>query len=567
MDEYSGKRGPDGLLVSRKGSSLVLRDTGNNKDQNGQFCNRIGCSGRLNAAKGTTQINYTGKPQSSRSSIRPSSSGKEIAGSSSRNYSAVNNSTRKSLPECRKKVSSRVEPDSSSESAGIQGDPDVPELETPSRKLHKGNKSSSAEAHTSVIASSTQVGSSSLASSTMSHGDFPQRSILGHPHTLASSSSSLPLKNLVQGKRSNVGRNGLRNFRCNSVSDVVSSGSSSSSEMSLTKRKDPVKKRVCHGESSNSSVKGKKMASSLPEGRSSSLPTSGISISDSRRARTVPPIRDNPVSSVRTRRSVTGFNYNRPQGTRNSLALTEAHTLVPQVPQHDMSIDLSSPTTSSHQFFMEPSLGRPSYSRPGSSSASSRGVRPSSPIAEISNMRSLLNRESFRRYNMDGIAEVLLALERIEQDEELTYEQLLVLETNLFLSGLNFHDQHRDMRLDIDNMSYEELLALEERMGTVSTAVKEDELSDCLKTSIYQLVSMDGESRNLSTDMEDIKCSICQEEYGDGDELGRLRCEHEYHLNCVHQWLRLKNWCPVCKAPAVVPTEPASPSSPSSSLL
>ncbi|CAL1385264.1 unnamed protein product [Linum trigynum] len=564
MDEYSGKRGPDGLLVSRKGSSLVLRDTGNNKDKNGQFCSRIGCSGRLNPAKGSTQINFSGKPQSSRASIRPSSSGKEIVGSSSRTYSAI--STRKTLPECRKKLSSRVEPDSSSESGGIQDDPDVPELEPPSRKIHKGNQSSSLEAHTGETASSAQLGSSSLASSTMSHGDFHQRSILGHPQTLASSSSSLSLKNTVQGRRSNVGRNGLRNFRCNSVSDVVS-GSSSSSDSSLNKRKDPVKKRVCHAESSSSSARGKKMANSLPEGRIST-PTSGISISDSRRARTVPPIRDNPVSSVRTRRSVTGFNYNRPQGARNNLSLTEAHALVPQIPQHDMSIDLSSPTTSSHQFLMEPSLGHPSFSRPGSSSASSRGIRPSSPTADISNMRSFLNRENFRRYNMDGVAEVLLALERIEQDEELTYEQLLVLETNLFLSGLNFHDQHRDMRLDIDNMSYEELLALEERMGNVSTAVKEDELSDCLKTSIYQLVSMERSSRNPGADREDIKCSICQEEYGDGDELGRLRCEHEYHLNCIHQWLRLKNWCPVCKSAAVVPTELASsPLSPSSSLL
>lgn len=34
-------------------------------------------------------------------------------------------------------------------------------------------------------------------------------------------------------------------------------------------------------------------------------------------------------------------------------------------------------------------------------------------------------------------------------------QQLLVLETSLFLNGLDFYDQHRDMRLDIDNMSYE----------------------------------------------------------------------------------------------------------------
>ena len=51
--------------------------------------------------------------------------------------------------------------------------------------------------------------------------------------------------------------------------------------------------------------------------------------------------------------------------------------------------------------------------------------------------------------------EVLLALEQIEQDEELTYEQVLMLEANFLFSGTNLHDQHSDMRLDIDNMSYE----------------------------------------------------------------------------------------------------------------
>lgn len=81
--------------------------------------------------------------------------------------------------------------------------------------------------------------------------------------------------------------------------------------------------------------------------------------------------------------------------------------------------------------------------------------------------------------------QVLLALERIEQAEEMTHEvlslcllynackleillvtlfpypqQILALETSLFLSGLNLYDQHRDMRLDIDNMSYEVGFAL-----------------------------------------------------------------------------------------------------------
>ncbi|KAJ4792334.1 RING/U-box superfamily protein [Rhynchospora pubera] len=151
----------------------------------------------------------------------------------------------------------------------------------------------------------------------------------------------------------------------------------------------------------------------------------------------------------------------------------------------------------------------------------------------------LRDREPYQR---DRIAEVLLALERIEQHGDLSHdEQLLIIETNFLLNGLTFHDEHRDMRMDIDNMSYEELLALEEKMGTVSTALSEEEFANCLKRSLYH------ESSPHSID--DVKCSICQEEYENGEEIGVLKCEHWYHVSCIHDWLRQKNWCPVCKAP------------------
>ncbi|CAL4890009.1 unnamed protein product [Urochloa decumbens] len=142
---------------------------------------------------------------------------------------------------------------------------------------------------------------------------------------------------------------------------------------------------------------------------------------------------------------------------------------------------------------------------------------------------------------------VLLALQRTEQQAELAYEQLLVLETNLFLGAFASHDQHRDMRMDIDNMSYEELLALEERIGSVSTALSDEQFVKCLRRSIYRPVAT---AVNKSV-IDDMKCSICQEEYKEGEEVGRLPCEHRYHVCCISQWLRQKNWCPVCKASAV----------------
>nr|GEW00251.1 E3 ubiquitin-protein ligase MBR2-like [Tanacetum cinerariifolium] len=44
-----------------------------------------------------------------------------------------------------------------------------------------------------------------------------------------------------------------------------------------------------------------------------------------------------------------------------------------------------------------------------------------------------------------------------------------------FMNGVaDLHERHRDMRLDVDNMSYEEFLALEERIRDVKTGLPDD---------------------------------------------------------------------------------------------
>lgn len=39
-----------------------------------------------------------------------------------------------------------------------------------------------------------------------------------------------------------------------------------------------------------------------------------------------------------------------------------------------------------------------------------------------------------------------------------------------------------------------------------------------------------------------------QEEYVNGDDLGKLKCGHDFHTECIKQWLKQKNLCPICKA-------------------
>eukprot|EP00252_Welwitschia_mirabilis_P018664 TRINITY_DN4154_c0_g1_i2.p1 TRINITY_DN4154_c0_g1~~TRINITY_DN4154_c0_g1_i2.p1 ORF type:complete len:106 (-),score=15.30 TRINITY_DN4154_c0_g1_i2:257-574(-) len=101
------------------------------------------------------------------------------------------------------------------------------------------------------------------------------------------------------------------------------------------------------------------------------------------------------------------------------------------------------------------------------------------------------------------------------------------------------------MRLDVDNMTYEELLALEERIGSVNTGLTDETVSKCLTIKRY-LASTEVESTDENTQ----KCSICQEEYEINDEIGTLKCGHEHHTQCIMKWLLQKNECPICKAPA-----------------
>ncbi|MCD7469802.1 hypothetical protein HAX54_009051 [Datura stramonium] len=522
MDVYSGKRAINGLVVPRRG----LRDTADNRDENVQLCSRLGCSGRLNHSKSTC-VGTKEKPRSSRSTFN-SSKGKDVVGSSSRTSSVL--SVRKAREASHRKSFSQVGNDQS-EISSLDGVPEVTE-KFQSSPEYQLNINSAVRDTGSSKARSTEASYSSGTSSTRpckivchKSGSYNQQTPM---HASVSSQSNA----FGSEKRpcSNGAGYGLKNLKCKSISDVLPHNCSASE--SRFSRRDMVKRRNAEGES-NSSIKGKKNTKASLRERHVTCPTRGISISESRSGRNVQTCRSMNVNS-------------RFKGPVQDSLRTESSVLVQSLHRPEMpDVNLQS----SNQLFTDGSSSDSStYSFPGNDIDDLPSVVPFTS-AELG-INRLMNQQALQRYNMDGVAQVLLALERIEQDEELTYEQLLALETNLLLSGLNFYDQHRDMRLDIDSMSYEELLALEERMGTVSTALPEEAVSKCLQRSIYQGMHSELGAFGGGGDEDEIKCSICQEEYVVGDEIGKLECEHGYHVECVQQWLKLKNWCPMCKASA-----------------
>lgn len=64
---------------------------------------------------------------------------------------------------------------------------------------------------------------------------------------------------------------------------------------------------------------------------------------------------------------------------------------------------------------------------------------------------------------------------------------------------------------------------------------------DNLSTRTYGQVSLEGEIGRA--------CSVCINEYAQGNKLRRLPCSHEFHIHCIDRWLSENNTCPICRQP------------------
>ncbi|KAJ6671213.1 E3 UBIQUITIN-PROTEIN LIGASE RNF165 [Salix viminalis] len=143
------------------------------------------------------------------------------------------------------------------------------------------------------------------------------------------------------------------------------------------------------------------------------------------------------------------------------------------------------------------------------------------------------------------ISEIRQVLNAMRRGENLRVEDYMLFDPLIYHGMAEMHDQHRDMRLDVDNMSYEELLALEERIGDVSTGLSGETILKLMKQQKHVPVGTESPA-----DLE--PCCICQEEYVDGDDMGIIDCGHDFHTTCIKQWLMQKNLCPICKMTALI---------------
>ena len=58
---------------------------------------------------------------------------------------------------------------------------------------------------------------------------------------------------------------------------------------------------------------------------------------------------------------------------------------------------------------------------------------------------------------------------------------------------------------------------------------------------------------------EDFTCTICIMEVEDGDKVGALNCHHIFHVQCLKEWIKRKNVCPLCQVPDIASPRPGNP--------
>ena len=114
-----------------------------------------------------------------------------------------------------------------------------------------------------------------------------------------------------------------------------------------------------------------------------------------------------------------------------------------------------------------------------------------------------------------------------------------IFENYIMSMILNSHLQRENDYPNVDNMSYEELLALEERIGNVNNGLNDEQIKK-LKRDYFD--------KKKYNDL----CIICQNNFKDKEKVIVVPCKHCFHEDCIVPWLKNKKQCPFCKSEVIV---------------
>jgi len=88
-----------------------------------------------------------------------------------------------------------------------------------------------------------------------------------------------------------------------------------------------------------------------------------------------------------------------------------------------------------------------------------------------------------------------------------------------------------------DKMSYEQLLQLEENVGSVNKGMSKDKIKEIPMKPYHKALFEDN-----------CQCIICMENFSENELVKQLPCGHIFHGDCIDHWLSQQKNCPFCKA-------------------
>ncbi|CDW87640.1 zinc finger [Stylonychia lemnae] len=132
--------------------------------------------------------------------------------------------------------------------------------------------------------------------------------------------------------------------------------------------------------------------------------------------------------------------------------------------------------------------------------------------------------------------------ERRQRDRTMMMEMMMGHPAMLLGSSQQLMEQQQLERVieeskrdNPDNMTYEQMLELGERIGKVSKGFTKEQISK-IPWKFWRTNSTKQNS-----------CSVCFEEFANNQKFKILpNCQHEYHSECINKWLEDEKRCPVC---------------------
>ena len=156
---------------------------------------------------------------------------------------------------------------------------------------------------------------------------------------------------------------------------------------------------------------------------------------------------------------------------------------------------------------------------------------------QINNVKENISKknESIKTKN-ENIEKIKKELDDLrKQNEDLEKKINDIAEELDEAGGLDLSGSLSNGQPNVDEMTYEQLLELEEQMGSVANGLNEEEI----KNLKYDKFIKDKYSED--------KCIICQYNFIELESIVGLPCKHFFHFDCLKPWVDKQHYCPLCK--------------------